>query len=53
MRHEPFAIGSAARDRWLTLMDRALDETHLPPEVDAYLRQFFVAVANMLINRPG
>ncbi|MGD1091115.1 MAG: globin [Bryobacteraceae bacterium] len=26
MRHAPFAIGKAARDRWLQLMIRALDE---------------------------
>jgi hemoglobin len=52
IRHAPFPIGAAARERWLTLMTRALVETELPPAVDAYLRQFFVAVANMLINRP-
>ena len=53
MRHAPFAVGAKARDRWLTLMTRALDETRLPPDADAVLRQFFAAVANMLINRPG
>jgi hemoglobin len=53
MRHAPFAIATEARDRWLTLMSRALDETGLPSEVDAYFRQFFGAVSNMLINRPG
>ncbi len=52
MRHARFAVGSAARERWLMLMMRALDETQLPPDVDAVLRPFFVAVANMLINRP-
>lgn len=53
MRHAPFPISAAARDRWLTLMNHALDDTRLPPEVDVYLRQFFVAVATMMINRPG
>ena len=53
LRHAPFAVGVEARDRWLTLMTRALDDTRLPPDVDAYLREFFAAVANMLINRPG
>jgi len=52
MRHMPFAIDPAARDRWLQLMDRALVETGLPPEVDAKLREFFEAVATMMINRP-
>lgn len=52
-RHLPFAIDSRARERWLTLMDRALVETALPPEVDATLRAFFDAVATMMVNRPG
>jgi hemoglobin len=53
MRHAPFAITAAARHRWLHLMDRALQETGLPPEADALLRQFFDEVATMMINRPG
>ena len=52
MRHAPFAVNAAARERWLHLMTRALDETQLPPDVDKVLRPFFVAVANMLVNRP-
>lgn len=50
-RHMPFAIDSRARDRWLELMDRALTETNLPAAADATLREFFVAVAAMMINR--
>lgn len=53
MRHAPFPIDTAARDRWLLLMGRALDEAQLPAEVDALLREFFGQVANMLINRAG
>ena len=52
MRHARFPVGAAARDRWLALMVRALDETNFPPAVDAELRQFFAAVAQMLLNRP-
>ena len=52
-RHFPFAIDSRARDRWLELMDRALVETALPPDVDRTLRAFFDAVAMMMVNRPG
>jgi hemoglobin len=52
MRHAPFAVSAAARERWLRLMTQALDETQLPPDVDSVLRQFFTAVANMLVNRP-
>ncbi|HEX5107317.1 MAG TPA: hypothetical protein VFV95_02675, partial [Vicinamibacterales bacterium] len=40
MRHMPFAIGPAARDRWVALMDRALDEAALPDDVTALLREF-------------
>lgn len=50
-RHVPFAIDAHASQRWLQLMDRALVETALPPDVDATLREFFRAVAAMMINR--
>ncbi len=53
MRHAPFAIDPAARARWLQLMNRALDEAALPADADALLREFFAAVATMMINRPG
>jgi hemoglobin len=52
MRHAPFAVTSAARNRWLQLMSHALDEVRLPAEADALLREFFAAVATMMINRP-
>jgi truncated hemoglobin YjbI len=35
----------------MALMTRALDETALPPEADAVLRQFFDATATFMINR--
>jgi hemoglobin len=50
-RHVPFPIDECARDRWMLLMDRALVETALPPAADATLREFFDAVATMMINR--
>lgn len=52
MRHAPFAVTPAARERWMQLMTRALDETQLPPDVDALLREFLGGVATMMINRP-
>ena len=52
-RHMPFAITPAARKRWLQLMSRALAEAALPLPADAVLREFFAAVATMLVNRPG
>ncbi len=53
MRHAPFPIDLAGRDRWLTLMGRALDEARLPPPAEALLRDFFAGVATMMINRRG
>ncbi len=51
MRHAPFPIGPEARDRWMELMGKALDAAHLPPDVTAFLRDFFDAVATMMVNR--
>jgi hemoglobin len=52
MRHAPFPIGEAARDRWLRLMNRALDESELPEDVHATLATFFDSTATFLMNRP-
>jgi hemoglobin len=51
MRHMPFAIDTAARNRWVELMERALQETALPEEVTSLLREFFHATATFMINR--
>jgi hemoglobin len=51
MRHAPFAIDQGARDRWMSLMSRALDETALPSEADAVLRAFFEQTATFMMNR--
>jgi hemoglobin len=53
MRHAPFPIGSAARDRWVELMNRAMAEAALPAEVQQLLETFFASTATFLINRPG
>jgi len=53
MRHAPFAINAAARNRWVALMSRALDETAFPREVELALRPFFEGVASMMMNTPG
>ena len=52
MRHMPFAIDTAARNQWVKLMDRALDESKFPADVTALLREFFHGVATFMINRP-
>lgn len=51
MRHAPFAVGEAARDRWLLLMNNALNEAALPRDADAVLRGFFNSTADFLVNR--
>ena len=52
MRHVPFKISPAARDRWLALMDEALAETNLPSEAQQILRPFLQEVAGFLVNCP-
>lgn len=51
MRHAPFVVNQAARDRWLELMTAALNEVQLPPEPSAVLHGFFESTASFLINR--
>ena len=51
MRHAPFAIGQAARDRWLDLMKRALNEASLPEEATHVLSSFFESTTTFLMNR--
>ena len=51
MRHAPFAVDQSARDRWMLLMTRAVDEAGLPAEAAAALREFFGSMATFLINR--
>jgi hemoglobin len=53
MRHHRFTVDKAARDRWVQLMDRALDEARLDPDATAVLREFLGSVATFLINRPA
>lgn len=50
MRHAPFRLDAAARNRWVRLMDCALDEAALPPEAVEVLRPFFHDVATFLRN---
>jgi hemoglobin len=51
MRHAPFAIDRRARDRWVLLMDRALDAAGLPADATGVLRAFLHETATFLINR--
>lgn len=53
MRHMPFRVDQAARDRWLTLMREALDDVALPPLQDATLWDYLERAAHSLVNTPG
>jgi hemoglobin len=53
MRHHPFVIDQAARDRWIRLMEAAVVEAALPDEAVEVLRVFFDSVATFMINRAG
>jgi len=53
MRHMPFKLDQRARDRWVQLMDRALDHAALPEESTVLLRQFFHHMSTFLMNSPG
>lgn len=51
MRHMRFPIDERARNRWMLLMSRALDESDLSPEAVVLLRHFFSDTATFMINR--
>lgn len=51
MRHAPFQIGEAERDRWVQLMGEAVAEEKIAPEHAEPLMLFFVQVADFLRNR--
>jgi hemoglobin len=53
MRHFPFAIGEAERDRWLALMNGAMDEVGIAGEARDHLGAFFDQVADFMRNREG
>ena len=53
MRHMPFRLDQRARDRWVQLMDRALDQAALPAESCQVLQQFFHHMSTFLMNTPS
>ena len=53
MRHMPFMLNQAARDRWMQLMTKAIVEAELPSDAAAVLLGFFHPMSTFLINRPG
>ena len=53
MRHHPYAVTPAQRDRWLTHMLAAVDTLHLSPQHDHALRDYLERAAFSLVNTPG
>ncbi|HJQ04047.1 MAG TPA: globin [Nocardioides sp.] len=53
MRHAPFAVDLAARDRWLSHFRAALDEAGLTPEQDARFWEYVTHAATFMVNTPG
>jgi hemoglobin len=52
MRHVPFTIDSAQRDRWLRHMRAALDTLGLPPAYDRTIWDYLTNAADSLRNAP-
>ena len=50
MRHAPFQIDQRARDRWIELMTKAMDECAFPAEARAAVLGFFGTTATFMIN---
>jgi hemoglobin len=53
MRHAPFAVTLAARDRWLVHMRAAIDSLDLPADQDATLWRYMEMAAHSMVNAPG
>jgi hemoglobin len=51
MRHAPFPVDQAARDRWMRLMENALAEVEMPQEAKQILRSYFESTATAMMNR--
>lgn len=50
MRHVPFRVTPAQRDRWLTHMMAAVDSLALPPANDLLLRDYLERAAHSMVN---
>lgn len=51
MRHAPFPVDQAARDRWMKLMNNALEEAAITDEVKQILLKYFESTATAMMNR--
>ena len=53
MRHMPFEVTPAQRDRWLLHMMNAVDTLDLDKSLDDLLRDYLTRAAYSLVNAPG
>jgi hemoglobin len=53
MRHAPFEVNAAARDRWLTHFRAGLDSVELTPEQDQRFWEYVTHAATFMVNTPG
>jgi len=51
LRHSPFPIDEAARNRWLEHMLAAIDETGIDEPMRSVMRNYFDRASAMLVNR--
>ncbi len=51
MRHAPFPVNQTARDRWMKLMNNALEEIAAPSDVKQILHAYFDSTATAMMNR--
>lgn len=51
MRHQPFDVTPAAKERWLHHMHAALDAADLPPMHDIAFRDYIERAAVAMVNR--
>ena len=51
MRHNPFIVNQAARDRWVQLMSNAFEEAQLSPAAQQVMQRFLEHTASFLMDR--
>ena len=51
-RHSPLHINQVARDRWMRLMNSAIEEAALSAEAKQVLRKFLDEMSTFMINQP-
>lgn len=52
-RHLPFKIGITERDQWVSCMDQAMRETHVPEDLRVQLNDAFFKTADWMRNQEG